>query len=163
MRFAETVMPLLPNSRRGLHIPGATGGTSQSVSDCFLRDTRTVLRYSDRVEEELSAMNKRLDQLFSLLVPVQPVSPNAHTAGPQNEYDALANQSDSPFDLPSKLLGNSSVMHVLGLDADFAQALIRGERAAGPKGHGGGGTRTLIVHHRHAVRWVEENITNDSN
>jgi hypothetical protein len=87
-------------------------------------------------------------------------SPNLRTADPRNEYDAFANHGDSPFDLPSKLLGNSSVMHVLGLDADFAQALVRGERATGSEGHGGGGTRMLIVHHQRAVRWVERNASN---
>ncbi|KAJ5996473.1 hypothetical protein N7499_007209 [Penicillium canescens] len=104
-----------------------------------------------RVEEELNAVNKRLDQLISLMLPAQPVSPDVRTADLRNEYDDLANQANSPFDLPSKLLGNSSVMHVLGLDAGFAQTLIRGERAAGSKCHEAGGTRMLIVHHRHAV------------
>lgn len=86
------------------------------------------------------------------MLPAQPVSPDVRTTDPRNEYDALANHLDSPFDLPSKLLGNSSVMHVLGLDADFAQALIRRERAAGLEGQAGGGPRMLMVHHRHAVR-----------
>jgi hypothetical protein len=100
----------------------------------------------------LNAVNKRLDQLISLMLPAQPVSPDVRTADLRNEYDDLANQANSPFDLPSKLLGNSSVMHVLGLDAGFAQTLIRGERAAGSKCHEAGGARMLIVHHRHAVR-----------
>lgn len=104
----------------------------------------------------MNAVNKRLDQLISLMLPAQPVSPDVRTADLRNEYDDLANQANSPFDLPSKLLGNSSVMHVLGLDAGFAQTLIRGERAAGSKCHDAGGTRMLIVHHRHAVRWVDQ-------
>ncbi|CAL5868126.1 uncharacterized protein PFLUO_LOCUS2350 [Penicillium psychrofluorescens] len=110
-----------------------------------------VVEPPSRVEEELNAVNKRLDQLISLMLPAQPVSPDVRTTDPRNEYDALANHLDSPFDLPSKLLGNSSVMHVLGLDADFAQALIRRERAAGLEGQAGGGPRMLMVHHRHAV------------
>lgn len=80
-----------------------------------------------------------------------PVSPGGRTAGPRNDYDDLVDQGDSPFDLPSKLLGNSSVMQVLGLDADFAQALIRGERAASPEFQSGV-SRMLIIHHQHAVK-----------
>lgn len=96
-------------------------------------------------------MNKRLDQLISLMLAAPPVSPDGRTAGPRNDYDDLVDQGDSPFDLPSKLLGNSSVMQVLGLDADFAQALIRGERAAAPEFQGGV-SRMLIIHHQHAVK-----------
>ncbi|KAL2832182.1 hypothetical protein BDW59DRAFT_139834 [Aspergillus cavernicola] len=104
-----------------------------------------------RVEEELNGVNKRLDQLISLMLPAQPVFRDVLAGDPRTESDDLADQENSPFDLPSKLLGNSSVMNVLGLDADFAQALVRGERATGSECHGGGGTRMLIVHHRHAV------------
>jgi len=108
-----------------------------------------------RVEEELNAVNKRLDQLISLMHQAQPVSPDVHGGDLGTEYDVLANQADSPFDLPSKLLGNPSVMRALGLDADFAQVLTRGERATAPEGLANAGTRMLIVHHRHAVRCVE--------
>ncbi|KAI2975661.1 hypothetical protein CBS147343_9842 [Aspergillus niger] len=105
-----------------------------------------------RVEAELSAMNKRLDQLFSLLVPVAPISPDPRAAGLSDEYDASTDAGASPFDLPSKLLGNSSVMDVLGLDTDFAKSLIRGERTAQADGSSEGGRpHLLIVHHRHAV------------
>ncbi|GLA21710.1 hypothetical protein AnigIFM62618_011742 [Aspergillus niger] len=106
-----------------------------------------------RVEAELSAMNKRLDQLFSLLVPVAPISPDPRAAGLSDEYDASTEAGASPFDLPSKLLGNSSVMDVLGLDTDFAKSLIRGERTAqADESSEGGRPHLLIVHHRHAVR-----------
>ncbi|EHA18719.1 hypothetical protein ASPNIDRAFT_176433 [Aspergillus niger ATCC 1015] len=105
-----------------------------------------------RVEAELSAMNKRLDQLFSLLVPVAPISPDPRAAGLSDEYDASTEAGASPFDLPSKLLGNSSVMDVLGLDTDFAKSLIRGERTAqADESSEGGRPHLLIVHHRHAV------------
>lgn len=84
----------------------------------------------------------------------QPVSPAifSSSADAPNDYDPRADQDDSPFDLPSKLLGNSSVMHVLGLDADFAQALIRRERAAVTETPGGSGMRMLIVHHHQTVK-----------
>ncbi|GLA10027.1 hypothetical protein AnigIFM60653_001167 [Aspergillus niger] len=114
-----------------------------------------------RVEAELSAMNKRLDQLFSLLVPVAPISPDPRAAGLSDEYDASTEAGASPFDLPSKLLGNSSVMDVLGLDTDFAKSLIRGERTAqADESSEGGRPHLLIVHHRHAVSGLEGHDTN---
>lgn len=155
VRFAETVMPLLPNSRRGLHLPGAASGAPQSVRDWFSPRRKDSTNMWDSVEEELDAINKRLDQLISLMLPSQPISPDVRAGEPRTEYEVLANQGDSPFDLPSKLLGNSSIMHVLGLDADFAQVLIRGERTTASEGHANAGTRMLIVRHQHIVRWVE--------
>ncbi|KAJ5636519.1 uncharacterized protein N7484_009832 [Penicillium longicatenatum] len=105
----------------------------------------------DSVEEELSAMNKRLDLLVSLMLPTQPISPSVHVGGSRSEYEVLASQEDSPFDLPSKLLSNSSLMHVLGLDADFAQVLLREERTTAFEANANAGTRMLIVRHRHIV------------
>ncbi|KAL4888090.1 hypothetical protein BDV59DRAFT_196722 [Aspergillus ambiguus] len=105
----------------------------------------------DSVEEELNALNKRLDQLISLILPAQSFSPDLRAREPRDEYETLANQENSPFDLPSKLLGNSSIMQVLGLDADFTQVLIRGERVTASEGHVNAGTRMLIVHHQHTV------------
>ncbi|KAB8224286.1 hypothetical protein BDV33DRAFT_227161 [Aspergillus novoparasiticus] len=105
-----------------------------------------------RVEDELSAMNKRLDLLVSLMLPTQPISPpSVHVAGSRSEYEVLASQEDSPFDLPSKLLSNSSLMHVLGLDADFAQVLLRGERTTSSEANANAGPQMLVVHYRHIV------------
>jgi hypothetical protein len=109
----------------------------------------------DRVEEELNSVNKRLDQLISLMLPAQRVSPDVGAGDPRTEYDAFTNQEYSPFDLPSKLLGNPSVMLTLGLDADFAQVLTRKERIAGPEGLANASARVLVVHHQHIVRYVE--------
>lgn len=106
----------------------------------------------DRVEEELNAVNKRLDQLISLILPTQPVTEDVLARDSRTKYDVLADQEDSPFDLPSKLLGNSSVMHTLGLDADFVQVLTRAERATGSASHANPSARMLIVHHQYAVR-----------
>ncbi|KAJ5421465.1 hypothetical protein N7491_009910 [Penicillium cf. griseofulvum] len=102
------------------------------------------------VEVELNAVNKRLDQLISLMLPAEPISPDVPVRDPPTECRAFTDKENSPFDLPSKLLGNSSVMHALGLHADFAQVLAREERATGPEGHANAGTRMLIVHHQHA-------------
>ncbi|KAJ9491112.1 hypothetical protein VN97_g2153 [Penicillium thymicola] len=116
-----------------------------------------------RVEEELNGVNKRLDQLISLMLPAEAISLDVRDGDPPTEYRALADQENSPFDLPSKLLGNSSVMHALGLDADFAQVLTRGERATGFEGHANTGTGMLIVHHRRSVRCVDPMFTSDRN
>lgn len=97
-------------------------------------------------------MNKRLDLLVSLMLPTQPSSPSVHVGGLRSEYEVLASQEDSPFDLPSKLLSNSSLMHVLGLDRDFAQVLLRGERTSSSEPSTNAGTRMLVVRHRHIVR-----------
>ncbi|KAK1143509.1 hypothetical protein N8T08_006315 [Aspergillus melleus] len=94
-----------------------------------------------RVEEELHAVNNRLDQLISLVLPAQP----------RTEYENLVDEEDSPFDLPSKLLGNSSIMKMLGLDANFTQILVRGELTIESKGHVNQGTRMLIVRHQDTV------------
>ncbi|KAF9891673.1 hypothetical protein FE257_003685 [Aspergillus nanangensis] len=107
-----------------------------------------------RVEEELTVIHQRLDQVIDLLLPpLEPNTTNTHPAEARNEYDhAVATQSDSPFDLASKLLRNPSVMHLFGLNADFAQSLLRGEREAGSQGNrGGGATSMLLVHHQHVV------------
>ncbi|KAJ5459209.1 hypothetical protein N7530_011153 [Penicillium desertorum] len=82
----------------------------------------------------------------------QRVSPDVGAGDPRTEYDAFTNQEYSPFDLPSKLLGNPSVMLTLGLDADFAQVLTRKERIAGPEGLANASARVLVVHHQHIVR-----------
>jgi hypothetical protein len=97
-------------------------------------------------------MNKRLDLLVSLMLPTQPISPSVHVGGSRSEYEVLASQEDSPFDLPSKLLNNSSLMHVLGLDADFAQVLLREERTTAFEANANAGTRMLVVRHRHIAR-----------
>lgn len=115
------------------------------------------------MEAELNAVNKRLDQLISLMLPAEAISLDVRDGDPPTEYRALADQENSPFDLPSKLLGNSSVMHAFGLDADFAQVITRVERATGPEGHANAGPRMLIVHHRHSVRCVEPMFTTDRN
>lgn len=120
-----------------------------------LRAQRDSTNMWNRIEQELNAVNKRLDQLIGLMLPEQPVSPDGGAAGPRTEYDAFTNQAYSPFDLPSKLLGNPSVMRTLGLDADFAQVLTREERIAGPEGMANAGARVLVVHHQHIVRCVE--------
>ncbi|KAI9043123.1 putative C6 transcription factor [Aspergillus affinis] len=108
-----------------------------------------------RVEEELAVIHQRLDQVIDLLhPPLEPNAANAHPAEARNECEySVATQCDSPFDLASKLLGNPSVMHVLGLNADFAQSLLRGERHAESQGNRGGvgGTPMLLVHHQHVV------------
>ncbi|KAF3015170.1 hypothetical protein E8E15_003902 [Penicillium rubens] len=116
-----------------------------------LRAQRDSTNMWNRIEQELNAVNKRLDQLIGLMLPEQPVSPDGGAAGPRTEYDAFTNQAYSPFDLPSKLLGNPSVMRTLGLDADFAQVLTREERIAGPEGMANAGARVLVVHHQHIV------------
>ncbi|OOQ85166.1 C6 transcription factor [Penicillium brasilianum] len=103
----------------------------------------------DRVEEELSAINKRLDLLVSLMLPTQPISPSVHVGGSRSDFEVWQSQEDSPFDLPSKLLSNSSLMHVLGLDADFAQVLLREERTTAFEANANAGTRMLVVRHRH--------------
>ncbi|KAJ5822633.1 hypothetical protein N7447_004973 [Penicillium robsamsonii] len=117
--------------------------------DCLYQDAPA--EPPSRVEVELNAMNKRLDQLISLMLPAEPISLDSCAGDPPTEYHVSADQENSPFDLPSKLLGNPSVMHALGLDANFAQVLTRGERVTGPESHANAGTRMLIVHHRHAV------------
>lgn len=86
------------------------------------------------------------------MLPTQPISPGVHVGGSRAEFEILANQEDSPFDLPSKLLSNSSLMHVLGLDADFAQTLLRGERTTSIEANANAGPRMLVVCHRHIVR-----------
>ncbi|PIG87874.1 hypothetical protein AARAC_000846 [Aspergillus arachidicola] len=104
-----------------------------------------------RVEEELNAMNKRLDQLISVVLPAQPCSPGVRAPERGTENENWADQEDSPFDLPSKLLGNSSIMQILGLDPDFTQVLIRGERTSASAGPVNAGTRMLIVRHQNIV------------
>ncbi|KAH8427494.1 putative C6 transcription factor [Aspergillus melleus] len=94
-----------------------------------------------RVEEELYALNNRLDQLIRLVLPAQS----------RTEYGNLVNEEDSPFDLPSKLLGNSSIMKMLGLDANFTQILVQGELTTESKSHVNPGTRMLIVRHQDTV------------
>ena len=97
-------------------------------------------------------MKQRLDYLISLVQPAPPISPEVLcTSNSRNDPETLAVEDNSPFDLPSKLLGNSSVLHVLGLDADFAQSLIRRERAASCESEGNAGPRMLMVHPGQAV------------
>jgi hypothetical protein len=43
MRFAEAVVPLLPNSRRALHLPRADSGGPRSVGDRSLRSMKAGL------------------------------------------------------------------------------------------------------------------------
>jgi hypothetical protein len=68
-----------------------------------------------RVEAELVNLNLRLDYLTTLLSK-QPTPPPGGTLG---------SHEDSPF----RLLATRSIMRVLGLEDDYAQGLIRLERA----------------------------------
>ncbi|KAJ6190382.1 hypothetical protein N7519_000403 [Penicillium mononematosum] len=134
---------------------GEPSATRRSRPVVIVKPTDLIVSTKKRqwnppVEEELNGVNKRLDQLISLMLPAQPVSPDVGAAGPRTEYDAFTNEEYSPFDLPSKLLGNPSVMLTLGLDADFAQVLTRKERIAGPEGLANASARVLVVHH-HAL------------
>ena len=63
-----------------------------------LRAQRDSTNMWNRIEQELNAVNKRLDQLIGLMLPEQPVSPDGGAAGPRTEYDAFTNQAYSPFD-----------------------------------------------------------------
>lgn len=74
-----------------------------------------LLTASCRVETELANVNVRLDYLTALLSKQPKLVPGS----------ALGSHEDSPF----RLLATRSIMHVLGLEADYAQGLIRLERA----------------------------------
>ncbi|CAI7673855.1 unnamed protein product [Penicillium pancosmium] len=104
-----------------------------------------------RIEEELDAVKQRLDHIISLIQPPPGACMSACIADQQNIPDAIVVENNSPFDLSSKLLGNSSTLHVLGLDADFSQALIRRERANGGEFQGIVGPRMLIVSQAQAI------------
>lgn len=104
----------------------------------------------DSVEVELATISARLSHLNKLL------SSKHHPALAMNDRELPECSGIGEFgptdDSPFQLLGNSSMMSVLGLGANFAQDLIRVERSTPHVGDGRREPRLLIIHHQQAEK-----------
>lgn len=97
------------------------------------------------VDLELAAINRRLDYMTELLCQAPTQHLQTTGDGPA-EQEEINDEEESPF----KLLGTQRVMSILGLDANFAQELVRLERTALPK-TGTASSRLYMVTHQQAL------------